>query len=345
MVEEVETWVADPLLGGLYVRHADGKPCADTALVDRAGSRGEQLEELARTASWVPPQQLTAVYQSIVEAKQRSSFGELPNERRISPLLGGFAATIDADDGPQTHPVRRYLFPDVARSGELLLEQDETQLAKWSAFVPSITAVKRGGEVVNAGTPVPGRDLRSYAAVLTNQRLVFIGRLRNQTNRSNPSIFLPEALFDAIMIAGGIKQWVQRTNLYWGFHVRHEWLTKIGWGNHPEAKRPLLLRRDDTIFVLAGMTYPSGDTAVFRIPYKQATPEVSAIVRTYAEAVRAAQPGARFSGVQQKERSVPTGNLIGAARSVEATTEEDIEGQHPWSLPSRFEGGVSRKAG
>jgi hypothetical protein len=332
----MHVWAQEPRLGGIYVLCVDGEPVASTSLVDRNLSRAEQINALAQ-AAWPPPQQLTAVYEAIVQGKQPTPFlGTLPGDRRISPLLGGFAATIDGDDCPSEHPVRRYLFPDLERSGALALDPSERIITTWKSFVPELTAQSSSeGTTTGTGTYVPSGELRGWQCVLTNQRVVYHGRLAVPlaVREDYPSIFVPGPLFEAIAGFRQVKRWTTRPNLHWGFHIRHEWVSELGYGNFPDRKRPLLVRRDDTLFLFAGFRYPSGETAIFRLPYKQAEPAVGDIADAYVRAVRDAQPQAIVSEPVKAARQVQAPSLFSFKKETEATTTWTIEGAVPWSLP------------
>jgi hypothetical protein len=330
-------WIRDPKLGDLYVLHVDGRAVADTSVVDPRMPRLDQLEALASAAEWMPPQHLAALHEQIVEQRHPQPWlRPLARDRRISPLKGGFAATLD-HDAPSEHPVRRYLFPDVDASESLALERDERLLLTWKSFSPELKAVKAAdGSETGTGTAVPAGVLSGWRCVLTTRRVAFIGRLKVPlgVREDYPSIFLPGPIFEGIAAFRQIKRRVTSQDASWGFHIRHEWVSELSYGNVPDRKRPLLLRRDDTLFVRVGMKYPSGDTALFGLPYKQGNPPVAEIAGAYIDAVRSANPAADISEPRSRSRAITTVGLMSSKGETEATTIWTVDNSAPWSLPS-----------
>ncbi|MGA8745420.1 MAG: hypothetical protein WB507_06125 [Solirubrobacterales bacterium] len=334
-VEQALIWKQEPLLGGLFVLHVDGRAVADCAVTDRARSREEQIQTLAE-AEWIPPQQLSALFEAIdKESQPRPSMTVLEGERRISPLRGGFAATIDADEQPSEHPVRRYLFPSIERSGALALEPGESILMSWKSYNPNISALKTADNSLINTEPIPSAMLRKWRCVLTDRRLIYHGKLDppKAMREDYPSIFLPQTVFEGIATYRQIKRWATRPNLHWAFHLRHEWLCDLGFGNRPDKKKPLLLRRDDTLFIQAGFRYPSGDRGVFRIPYKQTEPQIQDVGEVYAQTVRNAQPQLTIADPVKQVDQGSSESIFSAKPDREALTTWAISGGVPWSLP------------
>lgn len=329
-------WRPDPRLGDLFVLHVDGRPVADCAVTDRRSPREEQIRALAK-ADWIPPQQLTALYEKIDGERQpRPRMTALPGDRRISPLADAFAATIDADEEPSAHPVRHYLFPSIERSGSLALEPGESVVMSWKSYEPRISARKAADDSLISLESVPGSLLRKWTCVLTDRRLVYQGRLEppKAVREDYPSIFLPEVVFQGIATYRQIRRWATRPNLHWAFHVRHEWLSELGVGNRPEKKRPLLLTRDDTMFVHAAFRYPSGDRGVVRVPYKQGDPALQQIGETYARTVHNAGSQLTVATPIDAGKQVSSESLFSSKQEREALTLWEVEGGVPWSLPS-----------
>ena len=336
-----ETWEPDPQLGGLYVLHVDGRAMADCSVTDRGLPREEQIRTLAE-AAWIPPRQLATLYEAIEgDAQPRPMVARLEGDRRISPLSGGFGATIDADEGPSGNPVRSYLFPELDASDGLLLEPDERIVMSWKSYEPSIEARRAEDDSFLATDSIPRALLRRWRGVLTDRRLVYQGRLEppKATRDDYPSIFLPSVVFDGIATYRQVRRWVTRPNLHWAFHLRHEWLSEFGVGNRPDKKRPLLLRRDDTMFVHAGFRYPSGDKGIFRPPYKQSEPSLREVGEAYAEAVRGFDPRLAISGPADHEDQVSSESLFSSKKEREALTFWSVDGGVPWSLPPTLTAG------
>jgi hypothetical protein len=324
------TWLLDPILQ-LFVLHVDGEPVADTSLVDPSLPRAEKIAALAGI-EWLPPQQMTAEYNRIVAARELIPLGRpLPGNRRISPCRGGFGATIDGDSGPTGHPLGRYLFPEVDASGQLTLDPGESILTSWKSYVPTLEARREPtGDVTTTGTDVPS-EIRNWRVTVTDRRVTYIAALKPPTAKRDdyPSVFLPPALFERIAAYRQIKRWATRPNLYWGFHIRHEWITSIACGNIPTRKRPLLLRYDDTMFIEATIRYPAGiASAVFRLPYKQGAPPLEEVASSCARAVESSAPARTPSPVE-------TVTIQRGSRKpdTEVRSTWAIDGAHPWSIP------------
>jgi hypothetical protein len=321
--------------------HVDGQPVADCAVTDRSLPREEQIRTLAE-ADWIPPQQLAALFEAIeVEKQPRPSMAHLDGDRRISPLrAGGFGATIDADEPRSDNPVRSYLFPNMESSGAPALEPGETAVMGWKSWEPEISARKAEDDRLLNTEHGPRALLRKWRCVLTDRRLIYHGRLEppKATKEDYPSIFLPEIVFEGIATYRQVKRWVTRPNLHWAFHVRHEWLSELGVGNRPDKKKPLLLRRDDTMFVQAGFRYPSGDKGIVRLPYKQGQPALREVGEAYARAVRESPLGLAVGDVSDGERPVSSDSLFSSKQEREALTLWGVGGGVPWSLPPTLAG-------
>lgn len=332
-------WKQEPRLGGLFVLHFDGRPLAATALVDRDLPLEGQIHALEGIC-WPPPQQLAAVLGATLEEKVPApSLESLPGDRRLSPFPEGFAAAMTTDEDPSTHPVRRYLFPDLNRSGEVALDPGERIITTWKSYEPELRTRSAADGSLLGNTYIPKKYLRRWRCALTNQRLVYHGSLSAPTSGDHdPSIPLPGAVSDTVGTFREIKDWVSRRNLHWGFHVRHEWLSEFGYGNLPNQKRPLLLRRDDTLFLRAACRLPSNDVAIFRFPYKQSKPAVSEIAAMYADAVREAQPELSISGPQDQSREVHATTITFREKlELEVSKTWTVQGGVPWSMPPRLE--------
>lgn len=336
-----QVWKQAPRLGGLFVLHVDSQAVADCSVTDRGQPREEQIRALAE-ADWIPPQQLAALFEAIEAEKQpRPSMARLDQDRRISPLRGGgFGATIDADEVPSENPVRGYLFPNIESSGVPALEPGERVVMGWKSYEPEISAWSAEDNRLLNTEHGPRALLRKWRGVLTDRRLIYHGRLEppKATKEDYPSIFLPELVFEGIATYRQVKRWVTRPNLHWAFHVRHEWLSGLGVGNRPDKKRPLLLRRDDTMFVQADFRYPSGDKGVVRIPYKQAQPALREVGETYAQTVRDSPLGLAVGEGTASERPVSSDSLFSSKQEREGLTLWMVGGGVPWSLPPTLAG-------
>jgi hypothetical protein len=336
-VAESKDWVKDPKLGNLYVLYVDGIATASTALVDRSDSRGEQISELAQI-DWLPPQQMSATYETIVQANHSEPTGaHLDGDRRYNPLRGGFGATIDCDQ-PVHHPVRDYLFPNLERSGSLALDAGESVISTWKSFKPRLAGRKQeGGVRVTSRTHVPYSELRDCVGILTNRRLVFHGRLHFAVavREDYPSIFLPPVLFESIATFRQIKRWSTRDNLHWGFHVRHEWTSEVVGGSIPDRKKPVLAANDQTQFLECGIPLLPHSTALFRIPFR-GDELVGNQANECIEAIRSAEPRRVISGPIEAKRTLPSSKVFSKKTEEEVTSTWKIAGAVPWTLPPTF---------
>ncbi len=336
---ETLTWERNSELGGLYVLHVDGTPLAATALVDRNLSRGEQAEALAEL-DWPPPQQMIALYEATIQSKlSPPSHMILPGGRHTSPFLGGFAAVMDGDEGENQHPVRRYLYPHVTREGQVALEPGERLLLVWRSSKPKIlTRKKADGKLITSPTAAPSQ-LRNMWGILTTQRLVFQGHLNilvsAQGDYSLKLGLASPALDELRATFRQIKRWSECPNLFWAFHIRHEWVCEVGHGYVPDRKKPLLTKEEKTNFVSAAFLYPSGNSGLIHVPHKEDEPSSQQVALQYLAAVQSSQNGVVVSDPSVRTR--PVASLgFGSHKNTEETTFWTVQGTTPLSLPERF---------
>lgn len=333
------TWVPEPALGNLFVLHLDGTPTATTALVDRSATRKEQMEALARL-DWVPPQQMTQVYEATMQDRMpKLSYLVLPGDRRISPLVSNVAAVCDGDVDASDHPVRNYLYPDVNRGGTLALEPGERVLVSWQALSPRLLTRRADGTFWrDPSTNVPS-ELRRVLAVLTTKRLVCIGHLDIPLAvREDYSLKLglvSPSLDELRATLRQVTRWLNRPNLYWGVHIRHEWTSLVGRGYILDHKGPLLKRNERTDFVAGGFTSPFGVTSILHLRPNDDQPPAATLMEQYLAAVQADQPQAIIMASGKLTRPV---SALGFSMRME-TEETDVwqvSGTAPLSLPARF---------
>lgn len=334
------SWVPEPALGGLFVLHLDGKPTATTSLVDRGATRREQMEALARL-DWVPPQQMTQVYETTVQDRMpEPSAVVLPGNRHIGPLFNNLAAISDGDEDASGHPVRRYLYPDVNRDGTLALEPGERVLVHWQVVLrPVLLTRGQDGRVrSDSFTKVP-HELRHVLGVLTTKRLVCIGHLEVPLAvREDYSLMLglvSPGLNELRAAFRQVKRWHNRPNLYWGLHIRHEWASIVGHGYIPDHKGPLLKRNERTDFVVGGFVYPFGPTGIIHLRPTDDQPPAASLAAQYLAAVQADQPQASITGPEKSTRPVPPLGFS-SRMETEETTAWQVSDTAPLSLPARF---------
>ena len=357
-----EVWQRDASLAGLFVLHVNGECFADTALVDRGRPRGEQVRELAKL-DWPPPQQIAAVYEATVQARMPVPVRlSLPRGRHAGPLLGGLAVFIDGDEEPCDHPVRNYLYPAIKPDGKLVLGSEERILTTWrsggphaymlhegdrlpSSMVPGF-GTKRGwshcaddGGISSSPTQEPS-DLIGWKAFLTSERLIYWARINVPfAVREDYSLklgLISPALDDLRATFRQVHRWHERPNLYWGFHVRHEWVSHFGFGRYPERKKPLFGEAPPSDFIVTGFRFPVANSARFHVPFRQREPTPEKIATAYREAIHASQPAAQNGKPTVDTRQTTTSVGLRFRKETEETTIWLVEGTQPYSLPECF---------
>ena len=356
-----ETWTRDERLGGLYVLHANGSRCADTALVDRAKTRSDQVNELARL-EWPPPQQMTAVYEATVQARMpKPTHLTLPEGRHVCPLLGGLGAVMDGDGEASEHVVRRYLYPDLNADGSLALDPDERLVWKWKSGSPKVYMVQGDdqlasslvpgggprmgwthcaddGGVGSSPTQVPG-NLIDWTGRLTTTRLIYTARISVpaavRQDYSLKLAMVSPALDEVRATFRQVKRWQQRPNLYWGFHVRHEWVNHFGFAHYPDRKKPLFGPLSPSDVIIAGFRLPLRRAVRFHVPYHVGEPSSERVVADYRDAILADRPQVVVTGPNQHARQTTTPG-VGLKKETEQATVWEVEGTVPYSLPATF---------
>jgi hypothetical protein len=335
----VVTWVAQRSLGDLFVLHLDGEPAATTALVDRSAPRKEQMEALARL-DWVPPQQMTQVYEATMQDRMpKPSSLVLPGGRRMGPLFSNVASISDGDEDASSHPVRRYLYPDVNRGGTLALEPEEEVITSWQAFKPVILTRSKDGTTKTASSTKVPNELRKVLGVLTTKRLVCFGHLdvpvAVREDYSLKLALVSPGLEELRATFRQVKRWHNRPNMYWGVHIRHEWASMVGHGSVPDHKGPLIKRHERTDFVAGAFVYPFGAVGILHIRPKEGQPTAASLAARYLDAVKADQPQITIAGPEKSTRAVAALGFS-SRKETEETQAWSISGTVPQSLPNQL---------
>lgn len=332
-------WVPEPALGGLFILHLDGKPTTATALVDRGASRRDQMEALAHL-DWAPPLQMKQIFEATMQDRMPEPSTEaLPDGRHLSPLFANIAAICDGDEDASDHPVRRYLFPDVNRGGALALDPGEQVLASWQSRPPIVLMRGTDGAVkTDWSTNVPS-ELRYPLALLTTKRLACIGHLHLPVAaRGDHSMVLSlvsPTLDNLRATFRQVNRLRTQPNLFWGLHIRHEWVSLVGQGFILDHKGPLIDRNERSDFVAGGFVYPSGATGILHLRPRKGQPPADQLAAQFLAAVQADQPHVSVTGSEKYTRSVP-GLGFTSRKETEETTIWRISGTVPRSLPARF---------
>jgi hypothetical protein len=192
-------WIADPGLGGVYRLERKGQPTTATFLVDRELPRDEQLAALD-AIDWAPRAMVDWVRKRVEDENEpKLSRPELPAGRVNHPFWLN-ALGLNMGDGPQAHPVTRYLWPSLS-GGEPSLDSGEHILHEYHAQRVHLSAPNSAAQAYSSSEIGTGKTGATRIFV-TNQRLIAVAR-RSQ---------------DA----------VQDGKAWWAAHFRFEWIYEVG---------------------------------------------------------------------------------------------------------------------
>lgn len=204
-------WISEPGLGGVYRLERKGEPTTATFLVDRELPRDEQLAALD-AIGWAPRTMVDWVRKRVEDENEpKLSRPELPAGRVNHPFWLN-SLGLNVGDGPQTHPVTRYLWPSVSGgepsldAGEQVLHEYRSQHVHLSA--PSSSDQAYSGSEIGAGNTGAARIF------VTNQRL--------------------------IVVAARAQDVVQDGKAWWVSHFRHEWIYETGTESRKKFKVKML---------------------------------------------------------------------------------------------------------
>jgi hypothetical protein len=192
-------WIADPGLGGVYRLERKGEPTTATFLVDRELPKDEQLAALD-AIDWAPRAMVDWVRKRVEDENEpKLSRPELPAGRVNHPFWLN-SLGLNMGDGPQAHPVTRYLWPSLS-SGEPSLDSGEQILHEYRAQHVHLSAPSSAEQAYSSSEIGTGKTGATRIFV-TNQRLISVAQ-RSQ-----------DAAQDG-------KAW-------WAAHFRYEWVYEVG---------------------------------------------------------------------------------------------------------------------
>jgi hypothetical protein len=306
---------------------------------------------------------MAAIYEATVQGRMpQPAELSLPDGRHACPLLGGLGAVIDGDEEPTQHAVRRYLYPDLNGDGSLSLEPGERVVWTWKSLNPKAYMLRGEDQLVSwmvpgwgprmgwthcaddggigsSPTQIP-TDLVGWTGTLTTSRLVYTARINVPTAaRQDYSLKLAmvsPALDDLRATFRQVKRWHQRPTLFWGFHVRHEWVSHFGFARYPDRKKPLFAPLPPSDVIIAGFRFPLRKSARFYIPYHVGEPSTDRMVADYRDVIVSHHPQAVVTGPTVHARQTTTSGGLSLKKETEQATIWDVEGTVPYSLPSSF---------
>ncbi len=203
-------WIADPGLGGVYRLERKGEPTTATFLVDRELPRDEQLTALD-AIDWAPRAMADWVRKRVEDENEpKLSRPALPAGRVSHPFWLN-SLGLNMGDGPEAHPVARYLWPSLV-GGEPSLDAGEQVLHEYHAQRVHLSApstAEQGYSSSELGTGKTG----AARIFVTNQRL--------------------------IVVAARTQDAVEDDKAWWVSHFRYEWIYEVG----TESKKTLKVKK------------------------------------------------------------------------------------------------------
>jgi hypothetical protein len=192
-------WIVDPGLGGLYRLERKGEFTTATSIVDRELPRDEQLAALD-TIDWVPRTIMDWVRKRIADENEPDLFRpELP-AGRVNPPFWLNALGLYMGNGPQDHPVTRYLWPSLS-GGEPTLDSSEQVLHEYHAQHAHMSTPSSAEQAYSGSETATGKT-GAARIFLTNQRL--------------------------IVVAARHQDAVEDDRAWWAAHFRYEWIYEVG---------------------------------------------------------------------------------------------------------------------
>lgn len=204
-------WIADPGLGGVYRLERKGEPTTATFLVDRELPRDEQLAALD-AIGWAPRAMVDWVRKRVEDENEpKLSRPELPDGRVNHPFWLN-SLGLNVGDGPQDHPVTRYLWPSLS-GDEPSLDAGEQILHEYRAEDVHLSAPSSADQAYSSSEIGTGKTVATRIFV-TNQRL--------------------------IVVAARSQDAVQDGKAWWASHFRHEWIYEVGTESTKKFKVKML---------------------------------------------------------------------------------------------------------
>lgn len=204
-------WISDPELGGVYRLERKGEPTTATFLVDRELPRDAQLAALDEIG-WAPRAMIDWVRERIVnENEPKLARPELPPGRVTHPFWLN-SLGLNVGEGPQAHPVTRYLWPSLSGGGPSL-DEGEQILHEYRSPHIHLSAPS-SAEQAYSSTEIGTGKTDSAHIFLTNQRI--------------------------IVMAARSQDVVHDDKAWWVSHFRHEWIYEVGTESRKKFKVKVL---------------------------------------------------------------------------------------------------------
>lgn len=152
---------------GLRIQFVDGRMTGRTCLVDPTESPDRQLRDLRQRWDLLPPSVIRSCGQEI-EHGRSLGFGPGPDRRIALPMSHPSGAELLSGDASS---LVRYLWPQVAADGSVILGPAETAITSWTSYAPhgawltGTTESDRTGLVNDSGSS-------NWRWTLTDRRLV-----------------------------------------------------------------------------------------------------------------------------------------------------------------------------
>lgn len=229
-----------PTPSGVYVQVEGGRPTGQTALSSPRSPQRERLAHLLRL-TWLPPNVLARQYRlRIADQEPAQSPQPAPPGRSWAPVSDAFVALANGHGEP--HEVAEYLWPRLDPQGRPVLAAGETIVGAWSTADPQMEKVDAQGNDDLPYSLMPTRG-QSVDCLLTNQRLILVGRLSEADRASLADSRADSPLIIGKKLEGGLLDtdtWGSLRRLidsalnrpssshFVAAHVRWEWLAAVG---------------------------------------------------------------------------------------------------------------------
>ena len=204
-------WISDVGLGGVYRLARKGELTTATSLVDRELPRDKQLTALD-DVGWAPRTMVEWVRKRIEDENEpKLARPQLPAGRVSHPFWLN-SLGLNVADGPEAHPVTRYLWPSLSGGGPSL-DEGEQMLHEYRsehAYLSAPSSAEQACSSAEIGTGKTG----TARVFVTNKRL--------------------------IVVAARSQDVVQDGRAWWVSHFRHEWIYEVGTESRKEFKVKML---------------------------------------------------------------------------------------------------------
>ena len=204
-------WMSDPGLGGVYRLERKGEPTTATFLVDRELPKDQQLAALDEI-DWAPRAMVDWVRKRVEDENEpKLARPELPSGRVTHPFWLN-SLGLNVGEGPQSHPVTRYLWPSLS-GGVPTLDDGEQVLHEYRSQHVHLSAPDSAQQAYSS-VEIDTGETDVARIFITNRRLVVVAA------RSHDS--------------------VQDGRAWWVSHFRHEWVYEVGTESRKKFKVKML---------------------------------------------------------------------------------------------------------